>query len=165
MSKEAEKAGNHERNKYESLLTPAAYITVLRDYYRRVIRNGDWYSLQKASRIIKAKNYNSQKEKRLPGALSFISQCRSLAKAKASCPPCKLDAFKQTLDDLDRININPVTIPREWGYSHIPNLLRSYLHRTGEEHLYFDSPFTGEEEISCRALFHKGISKKIQGAS
>lgn len=38
----------------------------------------------------------------------------------------ELAAFRRTLNDLDEININPVTIPREWNIPRIPNLLYTY---------------------------------------
>lgn len=50
-----------------------------------------------------------------------------LVKAKESYQGRELDAFKRTLKELAVLNINPVTIPREWHIDHIPNLLRSYL--------------------------------------
>ena len=31
------------------------------------------------------------------------------------------------------LNINPVTIPREWGIKHIPNLLNAYFDKVQEE--------------------------------
>ena len=58
-------------------------------------------------------------------AVKDISQCRSLAKAKASCQDKELIAFKNTLKELAVLNINPVTIHREWNIKHIPNFLRA----------------------------------------
>lgn len=127
MSQEAEKAGDHSENKCNSLLNPIRCITIVSDYYTRVIGKGDWYTLSEAIRIIKSKGYYCQRENRLIRALKYVSQCRSLAKAKASYQGKDLARFKQTLKDLADLNINPVTIPREWHINHIPNLLRSYL--------------------------------------
>jgi len=70
-------------------------------------------------------NFNSQKEQRLISAVKDVSQCRSLAKAKASCQDKELIAFKNTLKELAVLNINPVTIHREWNIKHIPNFLRA----------------------------------------
>ena len=60
-------------------------------------------------------------------ALKDISRCRSLVKAKESCPIEKIGTFTRALNQLETLSINPVTIPREWYIDHIPNLLRSYL--------------------------------------
>lgn len=127
LSKEATKLGDHELNKYKSLLSPLICIKIVSDYYKKVIGKGDWYTLQEAVCIIRSKKYNSQKEKRLLDALSLVNQCRSIAKAKALLQGHELEAFKRTVEDLSCLNINPVTIPREWGIKHIPNLLRSYF--------------------------------------
>ncbi len=60
-------------------------------------------------------------------ALKDVSRCRSLVKAKESCPIEKIATFTRALNQLETLNINPVTIPREWHIEYIPNLLRSYL--------------------------------------
>lgn len=127
LSQEAEKAGDHSLNKCKSLLAPIRCILIISSYYEKVIGKGDWYTLSKAVQIIKAKNFNCQKEDHLIQTLKYVSQCRSLAKAKASCPIEKIGAFIRTQKELETLNINPVTIPREWHIEYIPNLLRSYL--------------------------------------
>lgn len=52
-----------------------------------------------------------------------------------------------TLRDLDDININPVTIPREWNIQRIPNLLNAYDRRI-EDELYKKQ----QEEIGLQIL-------------
>jgi len=36
------------------------------------------------------------------------------------------------LIELDKLRINPVTIPKEWGIEHIPNLLNAYYDKCAE---------------------------------
>lgn len=127
MSQKAKEAGDRNVNKYKSLLDPILCITIISNYYEKVIGKGDWYTLSKAVQIIKSKGYNCQKEQHLINALKDVSRCRSLAKAKASCPIEKIGAFTRTLNQLEALNINPVTIPREWHIEYIPNLIRDYL--------------------------------------
>lgn len=127
LSQEAEESGNHDFNKYKYLLSPVKCVEIVSDYYKKVIGKGDWYTFQEAIQIIKSKNFNAQKEKRLIDALQLVSQCRSLAKAKNTFQGQKLEAFKRTIKELHELNINPVTIPREWGIKHIPNLLQSFF--------------------------------------
>ena len=129
LSQKTEKTGVLDYNKYKSLLTPVKCVEIVSDYYKKTIRKGDWYSLSEAEKIIKSKGFNCQREQKLIHALKYVSQCRSLAKAKKACPKNQLKAFKQTLDELSNLNINPVTIPREWNIKHIPNLLRSYFNK------------------------------------
>ena len=125
MSQKAKEAGDRGINKYKSLLDPIICTTVVSDYYKKVIGKGDWYTLSEAIRIIKSQDFNCQKEDHLIQALKYVSQCRSLAKAKESYPDEMLSAFIRTLKELENLNINPVTIPREWHIDYIPNLLRS----------------------------------------
>ena len=107
-------------------------IEIVSDYYKKTIGNGDWYTLSEAVQIIESKNFNRQREQRLVNALKYVNQCRSLAKAKETYPKEQLRDFKQTLNELSDLKINPVTIPREWNINHIPNLLRSYFDKLME---------------------------------
>lgn len=127
FSQEAARSGNHSVNKHEALLNPVTCIGIVSNYYKKVIGKGDWYTLSESIHIIQSKNFNSQKEKRFIDAIKYVSQCRSLAKAKASFQAGEMIAFKQTLKELADFNINPVTIPREWNIKHIPNFLRTFF--------------------------------------
>ena len=119
LNKKAEESGNNCVNKYKDILTPLRCVEIISSYYEKVIGKGDWYSLPEAVRIVQSKNFNSQREIRLTSALKYVSQCRSIAKAKASYQGNELLAFKQTLKELADLNINPVTIPREWKITQI----------------------------------------------
>ena len=133
LSSRAKSSGDNSSNKSEGLLSHDSCIDVINHYFKKIFMRGDWYTLQEAVRIVERQNYNSQKEKRLIHALEFISQCRSLDKAKMAYQGEELLAFKRTLKDLSSLNINPVTIPREWGIKHIPNLLYAYFDKVQEE--------------------------------
>lgn len=74
-------------------------------------------------------------------AVKDASQCRSLAKAKASCQDKELIAFKNALKELAVLNINPVTIPREWNIKHILNFLRAYFTEVMKEFSEFSNLF------------------------
>lgn len=129
LSQEADKAKEHSPNKYISLLNPVTCIEIVSSYYKKTIGKGDWYTLSEAIQIIKSKGFNCQREQKLIDVLKYVSQCRSLSKAKKACPINQLTAFKQTLKELSELNINPVTIPREWNIKHMPNLLKSYFNK------------------------------------
>lgn len=133
LNKEAEKSGNDCINKFGFILSSVICIKMVSTYYETVIGKGDWYSLTEAVQIIQSKNFNSQREKRLTDALKYVSQCRSLAKAKASYQGNELAAFKKTLNELAALGINPVTIPREWNIKHIPNFLKAYFDGLAED--------------------------------
>lgn len=113
-------------NKYHDLLSYQACMKQINHYYKSTIGAGDWFSMERAQKIIRGHRFHKQKRERLIEALREVSQCRSLASAKAKYQDSDLAAFKRTLKDLADIGINPVTIPREWGISHIPNLLHTF---------------------------------------
>ena len=127
LNKKAENSGNECPNKYKSLLAPLTCVEIVSSYYEKVIGKGDWYTLSEAMQIIQSKNFYIQREQRYIDKLKYVSQCRSIAKAKASYQGNELLAFKQTLKELADLNINPVTIPREWNIKHIPNFLKAYF--------------------------------------
>ncbi|MCI9128306.1 MAG: hypothetical protein HFG28_14290 [Eubacterium sp.] len=127
LNRKAESSGNECPNKYKSLLAPLTCVEIVSSYYEKVIGKADWYTLSEAMQIIQSKNFNSQREQRYIDTLKYVSQCRSIAKAKASYQGKELLAFKKTLKELADFNINPITIPREWNIKHIPNLLRAYF--------------------------------------
>lgn len=79
-----------------------------------------------------------------------------MAKAKAAYQGSDLDAFKRTLGDLASLGINPVTIPREWGIKHIPNLLYAYFDKVSEERINKQ----WEEEF---ILNYKKYAKDMEG--
>ena len=127
LNRKPESSGNECPNKYKSLLAPLTCVEIVSSYYEKVIGKADWYTLSEAMQIIQSKNFNSQREQRYIDTLKYVSQCRSIAKAKASYQGKELLAFKKTLKELADFNINPITIPREWNIKHIPNLLRAYF--------------------------------------
>jgi len=133
LSNMAQKSGNLDCNKYKSLLAPDKCNQIIEYYFNRIIGKGDWYTLHEAIQIIKSHGYNSQHKKRLIDALQLVSQCRSVAKAKTFYHGNELESFKRTLKELSILEINPVTIPREWDIKHIPNLLRVYNSKMYDE--------------------------------
>ena len=138
LNKKAENSGNECSNKYKSLLAPLTCIEIISSYYEKVIGKGDWYTLSEAVQIIQSKNFNIQREQRYIDTLKYVSQCRSIAKAKASYQENELLAFKQTLKELADLNINPVTIPREWNIKYIPNFLKAYFNKLMEDFSNFN---------------------------
>lgn len=123
---------------YKHLFDYKTFLKVINAYYKNTIGRGDWFTLSAAEEKIESKSYNSQKEDRLRNALREVNQCRSLSKAKAKYQGDDLEAFKRTLKDLADIGINPVTIPREWGIAHIPNLMRTFNDTSLSRELYPD---------------------------
>ena len=124
---------NYEINKYETLLSHKSCNDAVKFYFNRIIRKGNWYTLHDAVQIIQSKHFNKQKEKRLIETLQLVNQCRSLFKARESCTGTNLEQFTQSLIDLSYLDINPVTIPKNWGIRYIPNLLSAYYEKSDKE--------------------------------
>lgn len=124
-------------NQYQKLFTHKYCTDIIYNYYKKVIGMGDWYTLQEAIRMVKSHGFNSQRENRLIEALQLVNERRSVPKAKLACQGHDLMVFKGSLAELNSLRINPVTIPKEWGIKHIPNLLNEYFvfHRVSEEKL------------------------------
>lgn len=119
----------HYPYKYMGLFTPDKCKEIITYYFKKIIGTGDWYSLSHAVSIIKSKNYNAQREQRLIETLKFINQCRSVFQASQYYTGKDYVKFLNTLKELNQININPVTIPQNWGIKHIPNLLNTYFYK------------------------------------
>ena len=58
---------------------------------------------------------------------------KGIHRVKSTLQGEDLETFRRTLRDLDEINVNPVTIPREWNIKGIPNLLNAYDRRIEDE--------------------------------
>ena len=133
LSRKMKSVTGHEFRKYEDLLSHSSCREAVTQYFNKTIIAGDWWTLKEAVGIITSKNYNCQKKARLIKVLKMVNHFRSVEKAKENCQDSELRIFHQTLNDLSEININPVTIPKEYGIKHIPNLLCAYFEQTQKE--------------------------------
>ncbi|MBD5085070.1 MAG: hypothetical protein HDT33_08460 [Clostridiales bacterium] len=111
-------------NKYKYLLADEICRETINHYWKETIGWAPWYSLQSAIGLIKLNHFNSQKEDRLIDVLKLVNQCRSVPSAKKKYWGDEA-SFNRTLKDLDKLRINPVTIPKNWGIGRIWNPLES----------------------------------------
>lgn len=152
LSCKAAEAGNHSDNKYKNLLSNDICNEIIDYYFEKIIGYGDWYTFQDAIHKIQSHNYNKQKENRLIDVLRIISENRSIDKAKNFYQGNNLKTFQRTLKDLSILMINPVTIPKEWGIRHIPNLLHTYFEKQAKE----------KEERENKALYAECLEEYIK---
>ena len=110
----------------KEMISTSTCIDIIKKYFNKIIRKGDYFTLDGARCIIEAYNFRQDKEDRLLNALEIVNECRGIAKAKSKLTGEDLKDFKRSLNDLDDIFVNPVTIPRDWNIAHIPNLLQAY---------------------------------------
>lgn len=120
---------------------------IIRKYFNKVIRRGDYFTLNEAIKQVQLQHFSKKKEARLIMELRRINQFRGIYKVRATLQGEELETFRRTLRDFDYININPVTIPREWNIQRIPNLLNAYDRRV-EDELYKKQ----QEEIDLQIL-------------
>ena len=133
LSKLAEEDGNKDTNKYKYLLSREMCSEIITNYFLRFLGPGDWYTLAYAEKVLRSKEFNAQKETGLIDALRLVSQRRGIYNAKQQLSKEERTKFGRRLLELNKLGINPVTIPREWGISRIPNLLRAYNRLYDEE--------------------------------
>ncbi len=120
---------------------------IIKKYFNKVIRRGDYFTLNEAIRQVQLQHFSKKKEARLIMELKRINQFRGIYKVRAALQGDELEILRRTLRDLSEINVNPVTIPREWNITRIPNLLDAYDRRV-EEELYKRQ----QEEMSHQIL-------------
>lgn len=108
------------------VLSERFYANIIRRDFNRVLRKGDYFTLDIARGIVESYYFRSSKEERMIEVLEAVNESRGIAKAKAKCRENEISKFNQALRELDDIFVNPVTIPRRWDIDHIPNLLSAY---------------------------------------
>lgn len=113
-------------NTYEPIICKSIY---------EILRKGDYFTLDIAKDIVKSYQYRDTKEDRMIEVLESVNESHGIAKARSKLQKKELHRFNKALWELDKILVNPVTIPRRWNTRHIPNLLRAYYDSIYEEQL------------------------------
>lgn len=93
-------------------------------YIRICCRSGDYYDLATAKKIVRdSKEIHSRTKGKLNYILDLVNAKRSIWKARESYIESTGNAdFNSLLVKLDKIGVNPVTIPEKWGISKLENL-------------------------------------------
>lgn len=90
-------------------------------YYEKCIKQGDYYRLDKAKKLVdNHKELTTRTKNNLKNILDLINKCRSIYKAKKEFIGTK-ETFNNYLKQLDKLCINPVTIPERWGIPKLDN--------------------------------------------
>jgi len=134
-------------NPMKLLLSDDLAADVVTKYFNKVIRKGDYFTLEGARWMVQSQNFRRDKEDRLFFALDVINKHRGIAKAKSKLTGIDLKEFKRSLKDLDAIFVNPVTIPSKWNIPHIINPLRAYY-----KGIYAEQLITKDEYMFERLL-------------
>lgn len=137
----------HLKNPADVILRDSVLEGVIQKHFYRIVRKGDYFTLDGARIMVKSYDFRKDKEERLIYALEQVKECHGIAKAKEKLRGQDLTDFKRSLRDLDDILVNPVTIPRRWGIEYIPNLLSAYFDVIYEEQIVHKKEFLAKKRI------------------
>ena len=96
-------------------------------FYKLIVGNGDYYTLDTAIQLIRSKVEHFQKRLALEKLITLIAESSGVWHAKEIFLKGKdkrsaADEFSKRLNQLRKIGINPVVLPSEWGISKLENL-------------------------------------------
>lgn len=94
------------------VLSERFYENIIRRDFNRVLRKGDYFTLDIARGIVESHHFRSSKEERMIEVLEAVNESHGIAKAKSKCQKDELHKFNKALRELDEIFVNPVMIPR-----------------------------------------------------
>lgn len=90
-------------------------------YYKKCIKQGNYYKLENAKKLIDNNIELSTRAKNtLKDILDLINKCRSIIKAREEFTG-KKETFNNHLKEFDKVEINPVTIPERWKVKNLNN--------------------------------------------
>ena len=115
-----------------TILADATSVEIIDMYFRKIVRSGDYYTLVKARQMIESLDGQFKRKKKLIKALEMTNDHRGIYNTKSKLEGNDLLEYNRMLIDLDKLMINPVTIPQGWGIEYIPNLLSAYYDKCAE---------------------------------
>lgn len=131
----------------EHFLDPSLSNKLILDYYDKSIGTGDFYSLHLARTIVDRAELQFRTKQTLLNILKLIAQARSIEKARVQFMAGvdigngtfikgSRKAFNDNIKKIRLLGVNPVTIPRNWEITFLPNprsLIISRMHSETEE--------------------------------
>lgn len=123
-------------NIYDYLRSDIAKETIFY-YYKKVIGTGDYYSMNEAINKIQNSTWSNRKKENIIKWLRLIAQARSVSNAREqfitgtvlkntnTLVKGSLNTFGNYIKSCEAIDLNPVTIPKDWEIKYIPNPIKS----------------------------------------
>lgn len=123
-------------NIYDYLRSDIAKETLFY-YYKKVIGTGDYYSMNGAIKKIQNSTWSKRKKENIIKWLRLIAQARSVSNARVqflagtvlkntnTLVKGSQNTFTNYINSCEEIDLNPVTIPRDWKIKYIPNPIKS----------------------------------------
>lgn len=119
--------------RFRTFLNPILSSWVIQQYYRDIIGYGDYYSLDRASEIIRSGPGRSDRHQRIIGFLRLVQEVGSVREAKERFTAgyelsdgTTVGGSRETLINIIRhylpaVGVNPVLIPADMAIDHLPN--------------------------------------------
>ncbi|MHA7963717.1 hypothetical protein ACX93W_06170 [Paenibacillus sp. CAU 1782] len=95
-------------------------------FYKMIVGHGDFYSISKATEILHHKVINQTKKMRLTRLLRLIDEHGSIYEAKEVIlneGTYSADSFSKQINQLRKLGISPIPIPKEWGVDKLLNFI------------------------------------------
>lgn len=129
--------------------------TVVEDYFYKVIGTGHYLTYKCACAVIDSYDIENKTKDRLKRVLANIRDCNGIAKTRdkindSICSPedeYLMVIFNKSLRDLNKLMINPVTIPESWGIKWIPNPMWLYKISHNPTNEFLNETHTSMEHI------------------
>jgi hypothetical protein len=114
-----------------NLLSDEVAEMMVTDYFNRIVKHGDYYSLKNAISKIQSCNYRDKRADRLVSVLRLISKHKGISNAVNFLSEIGITVsdFNRSLQELSAVGVNPVTITAEWGVDFVLGLLGEYKRR------------------------------------
>lgn len=128
----------------EHFLDSSLSNKLILDYYDKSIGTGDFYSLHGARAIVDRANLQFRTKQTILNTLKLIAKTRSIEKARVqfiegvdigggTIVKGSRKAFNDNIKKIRLLGINPVTIPRNWDITFLPNPRELILSRMQSE--------------------------------
>lgn len=111
------------KSKLKDYFTEDMYNICMEDSIIKVIYKGNYYNKYHAFKIIDNSDNTAKEKENMKGFLLAVANMRSLEKAKNEYK----NRYRKILKNLEKLNINPVLIPKNYLITYIDNPINNML--------------------------------------
>ena len=112
----------NEEASVAQVLSQERYEKEIDYFYKLIVGHGDYYTLDTAIRLIRKNVASQSKRMALERLIKLIDHSGGVWQAKKVYREGNADKFSKRLNQLRKLNINPVVLPPEWGIDKLENL-------------------------------------------
>ena len=111
------------KSKLKDYFTEDMYNICMKDSIIKVIYMGNYYNKYHAFKIIDNSDNTSKEKENMKGFLLAVANMRSLEKGKKEYK----NRYRKILKNLEKLNINPILIPKNYLITYISNPINNML--------------------------------------